>query len=182
MCVERSSVLVWIDLEMTGLNPEKDVIVEIASIVTDCNLQVIEEGPSLVIHHDDAVLAAMDEQVRTFHTASALLDQIRTSTVTLANAELQTYEFIKKHGGGGLPLLCGNTVWQDRIFLQRYMPRILELLHYRIIDVTTIKELVVRWYPHDPDVYFNKQETHRALADIRESIAELKHYRRYFFV
>ncbi len=180
--MERTTSLVWIDLEMTGLDPERDVILEIASIVTDDNLQLIEDGPSLIINHDDEVLNRMNDEVKEMHIKSGLTKKVQQSTVSIQDAELQTYEFIKKHSGAEPSPLCGNSVWQDRIFLTRYMPRIIDLLHYRIIDVSTIKELVNRWYPHDPDVLFNKQETHRALQDIRESIDELKHYRRYFFV
>ncbi len=180
--MERSTILVWIDLEMTGLDPEHDVIIEIASIITDDTLRLIEEGPSLIIHHDDEVLNRMSNKVRELHAESDLIGKVKQSSISMADAEAQTFEFVKRHSDLGRPPLCGNSVWQDRVFLQRYMPRIIDLLHYRIIDVTTVKELVNRWYPNDPDTLFNKQETHRALQDIRESIAELKHYRRYFFV
>ncbi len=181
--MERSTTLVWIDLEMTGLNAQQDVILEIASIVTDNNLQLLEEGPSLVIHQNDTVLVRMSDTVKTLHTQSNLIEKVKTSTVSLQDAQEQTVSFLKKYCDTDTPPpLCGNSVWQDRIFLQKYMPDVAAMMHYRTIDVTTVKELVNRWYPHDPDVEFNKQDTHRALQDIRESIAELKHYRRYFFV
>ena len=174
--------LVWIDLEMTGLNPEQDAILEIASIVTDNNLNVIEEGPSLIIHQPENVLATMSEWSRDMHTQSGLINEVRSSKVSLEDAYQQTLSFIKKNCEQQQALLCGNSVWQDRAFLRRYMPEIIEFLYYRLIDVTTVKELVARWYPDDPQVEMVKKDTHRALADIRESIAELRHYRKYFFV
>jgi oligoribonuclease len=181
--MDHSITLLWIDLEMTGLDPERDVILEIASIVTDDNLQVLHEGPSLVIHHDDAVLAHISKEVKELFSKSDLIERVKQSSTTLEDAQAQTVAFIKQYcSNDELPPLCGNSVWQDRVFLARYMPQVLELLHYRMVDVSTIKELVNRWYPNDPDVQFNKADTHRALADIRESIAELKQYRRCFFV
>lgn len=181
--MDRSTRLVWIDLEMTGLDPAHDVILEIASAVTDDNLQLVCEGPSLVIHHDDMVLNRISDEVRALFAKSDLLKQVKQSTISLENAREQTVSFIKQYCvNDALPPLCGNTIWQDRVFLKRYMPQLLDLMHYRMIDVSSIKELVNRWYPDDPDAEFTKAETHRALADIRESIAELKHYRRCFFV
>ena len=181
--MDRSTTLLWIDLEMTGLDPERDVILEIASIVTDDNLQVLHEGPSLVIHHDDAVLDRMSDEVKELFSKSDLIERVKQSSTSLEDAQAQTVAFIKQYcSNDEPPPLCGNSIWQDRVFLARYMPQVLELLHYRIIDVSTIKELVNRWYPDDPDAKFNKAETHRALADIRESIAELKHYREGFFI
>lgn len=174
--------LVWIDLEMTGLNPEQDVIVEIASIITDSNLRVIAEGPSLVIHQPMPILERMDDWVKKIHTQSGLTSEILESTVTLAGAEEQTLAFIKAHCQEKKALLCGNSVWQDKVFLQKYMPRITQFLFYRIIDVSSVKEIVTRWYPNDPHAFYKKPDTHRALPDIRESIAELRHYRKYFFV
>lgn len=179
--MEYSQTLVWIDLEMTGLDPQRDVILEIASIVTDNNLQLIKEGPSLVIHADTQQLAAMHNEVRILHQKSQLLNAVRDARLTVEQAELQTIAFLKEYAQPH-SLLCGNSVWNDRNFLARYMPKVIQFLHYRLIDVTTVKALVQRWYPNDPDVTYNKKETHRALEDIRESIAELKHYRRYFFV
>ena len=180
--MEQESRLVWIDLEMTGLNPQKDHILEIATIITDNNLRLIEEGPSLVIHCDERYLDEMNPEVKALFAPSGLLEKVRASKISVQQAEDETVSFIKKHCASNESVLCGNSIWTDRMFLAAYMPRIIELLHYRMIDVSSIKELVNRWYPHDPDAQFNKQETHRALADIRESIAELKHYRKYFFV
>lgn len=180
--MKREPRLVWIDLEMTGLNPQKDQILEIATIITDNNLILIEEGPSLVIHCDESYLDAMSPEVAALHSPSGLLEKVRESNISVQQAEDETLAFIKKHCESDKSILCGNSIWTDRMFLAAYMPRIIEILHYRMIDVSSIKELVNRWYPNDPDAQFNKKETHRALADIRESIAELKHYRRYFFV
>ncbi len=180
--MERESRLVWIDLEMTGLNPQKDQILEIATIITDNNLILIEEGPSLVIHCDESYLDAMSPEVVALFAPSGLLKKVRESHISVQQAEDETLAFIKKHCASDESVLCGNSIWTDRMFLAAYMPHIVEILHYRMIDVSSIKEVVNRWYPNDPDAQFNKKETHRALADIRESIAELKHYRRYFFV
>ncbi len=174
--------LVWIDLEMTGLEVKKDVILEIACIITDANLNMIAEGPSLVIHQSEALLAAMEAWPKKQHTQSGLIERVRMSSITTEQAEEQIVNFIKKYCSPGTALLAGNSVWQDRIFLHEYMPHILRCLHYRIIDVTSIKELVAHWYPDDPHVKFEKKDTHRALQDIHESIAELKHFRKYFFV
>jgi oligoribonuclease len=174
--------LVWIDLEMTGLEVKKDVILEIACIITDANLNMIAEGPSLVIHQLEALLAAMEAWPKKQHTQSGLIERVRMSSITTEQAEEQIVNFIKKYCSPGTALLAGNSVWQDRIFLHAYMPHILRCLHYRIIDVTSIKELVAHWYPDDPHVKFEKKDTHRALQDIHESIAELKHFRKYFFV
>ena len=177
-----STSLVWIDCEMTGLNPQQDTIIEIATIITDNNLTLIEEGPSLIIHCDQAHLDRMVPEVKEMHAKSGLSNKAKESKISLQMAEQETLTFIKQHCQKGQVPLCGNSVWVDKIFLQKYMPTIVDYLNYRIIDVTSVKELVKRWYPNDPDVEFNKRETHRALDDIRESIAELKHYRRYFFV
>jgi oligoribonuclease len=172
--------LVWVDLEMTGLDPERCTIVEIATIVTDARLNVLEEGPNLVIHQPEEALAAMNDFVRALHTRSGLLERIRTSTVTTSEAARQTLAFITRHCQKGSSLLCGNSVWKDRAFLERYMPEVVEHLNYRMIDVSTVKELVRRWCPpnrHAP----KKKETHRALDDIRESIEELAFYRDLLF-
>ena len=170
--------LVWIDLEMTGLDPKKCTIVEIATIITNSNLDIIEEGPNLVIHQPEEALAMMNDYVRSLHTRSGLLDQIRVSTVTLQEATEQTVAFIKKHVATGIVPLCGNSVWKDREFLDAYMPQVAAHLHYRMIDVSTLKELVRRWCPTREAP--KKKETHRALDDIRESIQELAHYRALF--
>jgi oligoribonuclease len=173
--------LVWVDLEMTGLDPDTCTIVEIATVVTDQDLAVLAEGPSLVIRPPDEALASMSAFVRELHVKSGLLDLIQASTVTLADAERETLAFLERHAARGSSLLCGNSVWKDRAFLERYMPEVVGFLHYRMIDVSTIKELVRRWYPapfHAP----KKKEAHRALGDIRESIEELAWYRARVFV
>ena len=182
MVMEKETNLVWIDLEMTGLNPDEDVILEIASIVTDSNLNVIEEGPALIMHQPEGKLAAMNDWVQDAHTQSGLINAVRASSITVEQAEEQTLTFLRRHCQPEQALLCGNSIWQDRAFLRRYMPRIIDFLYYRMIDVTSVKEIVSRWYPDDPQAEFEKKDTHRALDDIRESIAELRHYRKYFFV
>lgn len=171
--------LVWVDLEMTGLDPIKNTIVEIATIVTDARLNILEEGPNLVIYQPPEALAAMNELVRELHTRSGLLERIPASTVTLDDAARQTLAFVSKHVDKGTAPLCGNSVWKDREFLERYMPDFVAHLHYRMIDVSTLKELVRRWAPQQ--MAPKKKETHRALDDIRESIEELAHYRRELF-
>ena len=171
------------DLEMTGLNPEKDVIVEIATIVTDDLLNVVAEGPDLVVHHADEVLAVMDKFVLDMHTKSGLLDAIRASTTTLEEAGRQTLEFIKQHVPEARTVpLCGNSIGTDRRFLARYLPDIENHLHYRSVDVSTIKELVKRWYPGSDSVRPFKVGNHRALGDVHESIDELRFYRDKVFV
>lgn len=175
-------VFVWIDLEMTGLDPHKDVILEIASLITDSQLNILEEGPTFTIQQPEQILQNMSSWSQKQHEASGLIAQVREFGVPLDFAQEQTLAFIKQHCKKDEALLCGNSVWQDRAFLVPYMPNIVDYLHYRIIDVTTIKELVQRWYPHDPHVQFKKSDTHRAIDDIRESVNELRHYRKYFFV
>jgi oligoribonuclease len=173
--------LVWVDLEMTGLDPESCAIVEIATIVTDQDLAVLAEGPCLVIRPPDDALARMNAFVRDLHQRSGLLERIHASTVTLADAQRETLSFLEQHASKGTSPLCGNSVWKDRAFLEKYMPDVVAFLHYRMIDVSTVKELVRRWYPpplHAP----KKREVHRALDDIRESIAELEWYRGKVFV
>ena len=179
--MERDNTLVWIDCEMTGLDPATSVLIEIATIVTDNNLNVIEEGPSLVIYHDESKFTAMKQIVRDMHTTSGLLEKIKDG-ILMEQAEQKTLSFLQQHCKAGVPPLCGNSVWVDRMFLSKYMPRIIEFLNYRVIDVTSVKELVARWHPNDLDAEFLKKKTHRAVDDIRESIAELRHYRKYFFV
>jgi oligoribonuclease len=175
-----TSNLVWMDLEMTGLDPERDVILEMATIVTDGNLNVIAEGPALAISQPEAKLAAMDEWNTSHHTASGLVQRVRTEGVSTIEAEAVTLAFIEKHVEKGQAPLCGNTIWQDRRFLVRYMPTLEGFLHYRMIDVSTIKELARRWAPGILGG-FSKQSQHLALADIRESIAELAYYRTHLF-
>jgi oligoribonuclease len=170
------------DLEMTGLDHDNDVIVEIATIVTDDDLAIVAEGPDLVVHHDDDVLARMGEVVRTMHTGSGLLEQIRSSTLDLATAGEQTLAFIKEHVPEPRTVpLCGNSIGTDRRFLARWLPEIEDHLHYRSVDVSSVKELARRWYPEAVAKAPGKHGTHRALDDIRESIAELRYFREAVF-
>lgn len=176
-------MLAWIDLEMTGLDPARHVIVEIATLLTDDDLNIIESGPDLVIHATDTELAAMDDVVVEMHTKSGLLDQIKASTVTLDEAAAQTLEFLKTHIPEPRTVpLCGNSIGMDRRFLAVHMTEVEEYLHYRSIDVTTLKELARRWYPAALDTAPRKEVGHRALDDITESINELRHYRRTLFI
>ena len=178
--MSRDKNLVWIDLEMTGLDARTDVILEIASIITDSNLNVVAYGPELVIHQPEEKLAQMNTFVKNLHSTSGLTEQVRASQVSTADAAAQTIAFVKEHCDKETALLAGNSVWQDRTFLSAYMPALVDHLYYRIIDVSTIKELVLRWHPAHPE--YEKKDTHRALEDIKESIAELQHYRKQFFV
>lgn len=173
-------VLVWIDMEMTGLDPEVDVILEIASLVTDNDLNVIAEGPVLAVHQEEWVLARMDDWNVEHHTESGLVERVRRSPVSVTEAEALTLGFVQRHAEKHSAPLCGNTVWQDRRFLKRYMHSLEDWLHYRIVDVSTVKELARRWKPELVD-RFKKRNTHRALDDIRESVAELRYYRDAFF-
>ena len=174
--------LIWIDLEMTGLDPAHDVILEIATIITDNQLTIIAKGPSLVIHHSHETLARMNEWNIKQHTASGLIEQVHASPISLAEAEKQTLHFVQQWCIPQTAPLCGNTVYQDRSFLQAYMPHLNLFAHYRLIDVSTIKELVNRWYPYSPHAHYKKKEAHRALDDIYASVEELNHYRTYFFI
>ncbi len=178
-----SDVLVWLDMEMTGLDPEKERIIEIATILTDGNLVEIGTGPDLVIHQEDTILAAMDEWNRTHHKASGLTERVKSSTITDGDAEAQTLAFINQHvGAKERPVLAGNSIHQDRRFIRRYMPKLDARLHYRMVDVSTIKELARRWFPAIIAKQPPKKDTHRALDDIRESIDELRYYRTNVFV
>ncbi len=174
--------LVWIDLEMTGLDPDVDVIVEIATIITDGSLEQVERGPDLVIAAPDSALDGMADVVRRMHTASGLLDEIRSVDRGVADAEAVTLEFVRAHvPDPALAPLAGNTVHADRMFLRRYMPTLEAYLHYRNVDVSTLKELARRWRPQLLDEAPDKQERHRALDDIVESIEELRFYRNALF-
>jgi len=171
--------LVWMDLEMTGLEPETDTILEIATIITDSELNTVAEGPALAIHQPDAVLDAMDHWCRKHHGKSGLTRRVRVSTVSMADAERQTLDFIRLHTPERTSPLCGNSIHQDRRFLVRYMPQLEAWMHYRNIDVSTVKELARRWYPDmEPPA---KRGMHLAMDDIRESIAELHYYRERIF-
>ena len=170
------------DLEMTGLEPETDVIVEIATLITDDDLNIIAEGPDLVIHQSDEVLARMNQVVIDMHTKSGLLEAIKSSTVTLEEAGVATLEFIRQHIPEARTIpLCGNSIGTDRRFLAKYLPEIENYLHYRSVDVSTIKELARRWYPKLGSDRPNKGGTHRALDDIRASVNELAFYRECVF-
>jgi oligoribonuclease len=176
-------MLVWMDLEMTGLDPARHVIVEIATLVTDDDLQIVGEGPDLVVHQPPEVFAEMDDFVRNMHTSSGLLPQIAASTMTLEEAGAQTLAFIKEHVPEARTVpLCGNSIGTDRRFLAKYLPEIEEYLHYRSVDVSTIKELARRWYPGALSALPRKATAHRALDDIRESIDELRFYRERLFI
>lgn len=171
--------MVWMDLEMTGLSPERDQIIEIATLVTDAELNIIAEGPELIIHQDQALYAQMDDWNKEHHTKSGLWQQVIQSKIELSEAEQQTLTFLKQHVGAHEAPLCGNSVYQDRRFLFRYMPAVEAHLHYRLVDVSTIKELATRWYPSVK--HTKKKGAHRALDDIRESIEELRFYREALF-
>jgi oligoribonuclease len=180
--IERpKSNLIWIDLEMSGLDPQKDVILELALIITDANLHVLHEGPVIAIKQPEYILKTMDPWCQKHHAASGLSDAVRSSQTTLEQAAEQTLAVIKKYCAPRTGLLAGNTVWMDRAFLDRYMPAIVSYLHYRLVDVTSIKQVVGFWYADDPHLDFKKTDSHRALPDIKESIEELQHYRNYFF-
>ncbi len=174
-------MLAWMDLEMTGLDPAHHVIVEIATLLTDDNLELIAEGPDLVVHATEEQLDAMADIVVAMHTRSGLLDQIRASTVSLADAGAQTLAFLKEHipAANTVPL-CGNSIGTDRRFLANQLPEIEDFLHYRSVDVSTLKELAKRWNPTILGSAPRKAEGHRALDDIRESVEELRFYREHF--
>ncbi len=176
-----TAIFVWIDLEMTGLNPETDAILEIATIITDGNLTILEQGPEFVIHQPDTVLDSMVPVVRDLHAKSGLKQAVKKSDVSMEYAEEQTLAFIKKHVRKRKGYLAGNSVWQDRAFLRQDMPSITDYLHYRLLDVTSIKIAINSWYPEQRDMGDKKQDRHRALDDIKESIEELAFYRKHFF-
>jgi oligoribonuclease len=179
--VATGTGLIWIDLEMTGLNPDSDRIIEIATIITDSDLNVVAEGPVLAVHQSDAALAAMDEWNTRTHGGTGLTERVRASTLDETAAERATLEFIRQYVPKNKSPMCGNSICQDRRFLARHMPFLEGWFHYRNLDVSSVKELVARWKPQLMPG-FQKKATHKALDDIRESIDELKYYREHFIV
>ncbi|HEX6636050.1 MAG TPA: oligoribonuclease [Steroidobacteraceae bacterium] len=175
-----SDYLIWIDLEMTGLRPDTDVIIEMATIVTDANLDVVAEGPVIAIHQPEPILEAMDEWNKRTHGASGLIARVRESKYSMATAEQRTLEFVKALVEPNASPMCGNSICQDRRFLARHMPTLEKFFHYRNLDVSTVKELARRWAPAIIPG-FSKQGSHKALDDIQESIRELAYYREHFF-
>ena len=171
--------LIWIDLEMTGLDPERDVIIEAAVLITDADLNIVADGPDIAIHRSAEELSVMNDWNRQTHHGSGLIKRVRASDITIEQAEAEILEFVQEWTVKGESPLCGNSVHQDKRFLYREMPTLVEWLHYRIIDVSTVKELAGRWYPDLEK--FAKQERHRALDDVRESIDELRWYRQQIF-
>lgn len=176
---ENENNLIWIDLEMTGLNPEDDRIIEIATLVTDANLNILAEGPVIAVYQSDEQLAAMDDWNQRTHSDSGLIDRVKGSEFDERLAELETLAFLRQWVPVNCSPICGNSVAQDRRFLFRYMPELEAWFHYRYLDVSTVKELARRWKP-DLLAGFKKQGTHQALEDIRESVAELAYYREKF--
>jgi oligoribonuclease len=178
--VSRKDNLIWIDLEMTGLNPDEHRIIEIATVITDKELTVLAEGPVFAIHQTDDVLAAMDEWNTLHHTSSGLTERVRTSHVSEGEAERLTLEFIRQHVDQGASPICGNSICQDRRFLIRHMPDLAAFFHYRNLDVSTLKILAKLWLPEVGN-RFEKKSVHLALADIHDSIRELRFYREHLF-
>ena len=172
--------LIWIDLEMTGLNPDRDLIIEIATVVTDKHLVVLAEGPVFAIHQPDAILDGMDEWNTTQHSASGLVERVRSSDIDEARAEQETLSFLRQYVDPNLSPMCGNSICQDRRFLVRHMPELAAYFHYRNLDVSSLKILAQLWVP-DVAARFSKQPTHLALADIHDSIRELRFYREKLF-
>ena len=177
---QNANNLIWIDLEMTGLDTDQDVIIEIATIVTDAELNILAEGPVMAIHQSDERLAAMDEWNTKQHGQSGLVERVRQSTIQEAEAERLTIAFLEQHVPAKTSPMCGNSICQDRRFIARCMPTLEAFFHYRNLDVSTLKELAKRWSP-TVAAGFTKESSHLALNDIRDSIAELKHYREHLF-
>ena len=173
--------LIWVDMEMTGLNPDTDRIIEVALVITDSQLNTLDEGPVLVVHQSDAVLDGMDKWNKSTHAKSGLIDKIKASQLTEADVEAQMIAFLKQHVPSGASPMCGNSICQDRRFMVRSMPQLEAYFHYRNLDVSTLKELVKRWKP-DIASGFSKDSKNEALSDIYDSINELKYYRQHFIV
>jgi oligoribonuclease len=174
--MQSETNLIWLDLEMTGLDPEKDAVVEIGTVITDSDLNVLAEGPVCIIHQPDEVLTAMGDWQKNQFAGTGLLDEIKKSTTTLAEAEEKTLAFVKEWTFEKVAPLCGNTIWMDRVFLMRHMPTLHAYFHYRNIDVSTLKELARKWKP-ELLKQIVKEHRHRSLSDIHDSINELKLYR-----
>ena len=176
---QNDTHLVWVDMEMSGLDPDKDVVLEVALVVTDKDLNLVEEGPVLVVRQADAVLDAMDSWNKSTHGKSGLIDKVKASPLSEADVENQMIEFMKLYVGERKSPMCGNSICQDRRFMARHLPKLEAYFHYRNLDVSTLKELAARWRPELKDG-FKKANNHTALADIHESIEELKYYREQF--
>lgn len=181
LMTEKSQNLIWIDLEMTGLDTERDSIIEIATVVTDAQLNILAEGPSLAIYQPDDILQAMDDWNTKQHNGSGLTSRVRESTVTEAQAEAETLAFLLDYVTAKKSPMCGSSICQDRRFLYRCMPKLENYFHYRNLDVSTVKELALRWAPSIPKG-FKKKSRHLALQDIHDSISELRYYREHFFM
>ena len=178
--MNETEYLVWMDLEMTGLSAMRDSIIEIATVITDADLNTIEIGPEFAIHQEEEVLEKMNDWCRKHHVLSGLIERVRHSNVTSRMAERETLKFLQKFVPKGKAPLCGNSIHQDRAFLKCHMPLLEQYLHYRNIDISSIKELAFRWYPHVEK--YQKQGKHTALEDVKESIDELRYYRKHLFV
>ncbi len=176
---QNNTHLVWLDMEMSGLNPDTDVVLEVALVVTDKDLNLVEEGPVLVLHQPDAVLDGMDSWNKGTHGKSGLIDKVKASRLTAADVQTQMIEFMKQHVQARTSPMCGNSICQDRRFMARHLPDMEAYFHYRNLDVSTLKELAARWRPELKDG-FKKPNNHTALADIQESIEELRYYREHF--
>lgn len=177
--MDKKTNLIWIDLEMTGLLPDSDLIIEIATLVTDLNLNLIAEGPTIAVSQTDATMAKMDAWNQRTHGGSGLIDRVKHSSVNEAEAEAQTIEFLSQYVDPNASPMCGNSICQDRRFLARYMPELEAFFHYRNLDVSTLKELAVRWKPEILKG-LTKNGTHQAMDDIKDSVEELKYYREHF--
>jgi oligoribonuclease len=177
--MQDANNLIWVDMEMTGLDPEHNVVIEIATIITDSELNTLAEGPVIAVHQDDATLAAMDQWNTTHHTHSGLVDRVRASAHDEANASALTLAFLEQWVPAGASPMCGNSICQDRRFMARHLPELERYFHYRNLDVSSLKVLMQRWRP-ELEAGINKSSTHLALEDIRESIEELRYYREHF--